>query len=92
MLSKKEKIIRHREANSRYYHRNYQKYAAKVLALRSGIKQPKYCEVCGEKISFLHRHHYDYNKPLSFVWVCTKCHGFIHTYLNRVEELNELAK
>jgi hypothetical protein len=42
------------------------------------VKRPDNCEKCGEAIQHLHAHHADYSKPLEVIWLCPKCHGFIH--------------
>lgn len=48
-------------------------------AIRTGQLERAYnCELCDEKCK-THAHHVDYGKPLSVVWVCTKCHGKCHT-------------
>lgn len=44
---------------------------------RGNISPPKACERCGIS-SKLHAHHYDYNKPLTVLWVCIPCHKWIH--------------
>lgn len=46
------------------------------------IGKPKECECCGRKID-LGGHHEDYSKPLEVIWLCAKCHCFIHKYNNR---------
>jgi hypothetical protein len=49
------------------------------------ITVPSYCSVCGQKMleladgrSGLHAHHFDYDNPLSVVWVCVPCHAMLH--------------
>lgn len=53
-------------------------------ALKAGeITKPEWCCICGVRDEDagghgLHKHHFDYSKPLDIVWLCTKCHGQIH--------------
>ena len=48
------------------------------LAVRQGhIDKPKSCQECGTRCN-PHGHHEDYTKPLSVMWLCTKCHGMKH--------------
>ena len=54
-------------------------------ALKKGIvKAKKKCEECKEVKVFrdgrtgVHAHHPDYNKPLTVMWLCQKCHYAWH--------------
>ena len=52
-------------------------------AVKSGkIKKPEECSCCGhnEKVN---GHHKDYNKPLEVIWLCTKCHKFLHSRIDQ---------
>jgi hypothetical protein len=69
---------RHRTKNNTY-HLVEAAIAAGVITI------PSHCSVCGQKIpeladgrSGLHAHHFDYNNPLSVVWVCVSCHAMLH--------------
>ena len=42
------------------------------------IERQKECQVCGCKEVKTEAHHWDYDKPLDVIWVCTACHGWIH--------------
>lgn len=42
---------------------------------RGAIKRLIACERCGASGVRLEKHHEDYSKPLSVVWLCCKCHG-----------------
>ena len=50
-------------------------------AVKTGkIQKPSRCSVCGTVGSIveefrLEGHHNDYRRPLSVVWVCTRCHA-----------------
>lgn len=46
-------------------------------AVKNGklIKQP--CFICGSQID-IEAHHFDYNKPLSVIWLCKEHHRWIH--------------
>jgi ribosome-binding protein aMBF1 (putative translation factor) len=47
-------------------------------AIEKGILvKPLYCELCGSTIK-IEAHHYDYNKPLDVIFVCSKCHHQLH--------------
>ena len=35
------------------------------------------CECCGKE-GKLEAHHWDYDRPLSVVWLCYRCHGMYH--------------
>ena len=51
------------------------------MAVRKSILyKPDKCSKCKRKIDKrgLQAHHSDYTKPLDVVWVCRKCHGFLH--------------
>ena len=51
---------------------------AAARAVRRGLlTPPSNCEDCG-KDDRLHKHHWDYSKPLSVEWLCPKCHGARH--------------
>lgn len=41
------------------------------------IKKPKVCSLC-RRLTKIHGHHPDYNKPLAVVWCCASCHRKIH--------------
>lgn len=46
--------------------------------LRYGkLERPNTCSVCGVECK-PQAHHPDYSKPTEIIWVCTKCHAFIH--------------
>lgn len=70
---------RNRTNNYRQKYKNKQKAVAIVQRnLLSGkLKRIDQCEVCGINKSE-HAHHEDYSKPLDILWVCIKCHGYIH--------------
>lgn len=52
-------------------------------ALKSGkIIKPDICEICGASNN-LEAHHSDYSKPEDVIWVCRKCHLYIHRGHNK---------
>ena len=64
-------------------------YAQNALeyAIRKGIvERETICETCGDAGKFkdgrtkIQAHHPDYNKPLSVMWLCQKCHHEWHKY------------
>jgi len=42
------------------------------------LKPNETCEMCKKKCK-THAHHEDYDKPLDIKWLCTACHGKIHS-------------
>jgi len=50
-------------------------------AIKTGtLKKPVHCMCClsNRKIQ---AHHEDYSKPYEVLWLCIKCHSFLHSYL-----------
>jgi len=48
-------------------------------AVRYGkMQKSNTCEMCGKQ-GTTQAHHEDYSKPLDVIWVCTTCHGKIHS-------------
>lgn len=76
------------EARRRYRAKYIEKRIAvdKVAyAIKTGkLKRPEKCELC-KTCCTPEAHHYDYAKPLTVVWVCTKCHAKIHKELRTQE-------
>lgn len=56
---------RRRNANNRVY-----------IAVRDGRLIPERCLVCGA--SDVQAHHWDYDQPLSVIWLCPEHHGMVH--------------
>lgn len=55
-------------------------------AIEKGIiTRPQYCQICGKTNCKIQGHHYDYNKPLDVIWVCTECHGNLHKKYNKMQ-------
>lgn len=52
-------------------------------AIRDGrLSKPSNCESCGTS-ERIHGHHFDYDKPLDVMWLCTVCH---HKWHNKYGE------
>lgn len=70
-------------------------YRVVEAALNAGeIVKPEACCICGTRDDEagkhgLHKHHFDYGKPLDVVWLCAKCHGQIHKIIR--ERRKEVA-
>lgn len=64
---------------------NAQQKARRALSMGL-IKKAELCQRCFKNSEKLQGHHDDYNKPLSVLWLCSKCHGLRH------KELNELKR
>lgn len=48
-------------------------------AIRLGkIIKPSACENCGDEGVKLDKHHHDYERPLSVIFLCKKCHMYLH--------------
>ena len=71
-----------RKAKDKYIEKNPVKRAAHVIlgnAVRDGrINKPSACQACGAQKGRIHGHHNDYAKPLSVIWLCSKCHQTWH--------------
>lgn len=46
---------------------------------RGDLVRPDECQRCFTTDRKIHAHHDDYSKPLVVQWVCTTCHGLIHS-------------
>jgi len=70
------------EARRRYRKANPHKFLARQKAGRAQRKgrlvKPTACQLCGETLKRLVKHHPDYSQPLQVQWLCDKCHGFVH--------------
>ena len=50
-----------------------------IRAVRCGeMQKPHACEICRQVKRRIMAHHYDYRRPLEIVWLCPKCHYFLH--------------
>lgn len=71
----------HREQAKDYY-RNMNKdrknciYVLNAL-LKAGLVKPDKCEIC-KGLEDTQSHHPDYSNPFEFIWLCKRCHAFIH--------------
>ncbi len=58
-------------------------------ARQSGwLIKPKNCQCCNS-IRPLQGHHFDYDRPKDVIWLCLKCHGFLHKYMNFLCQLQD---
>ena len=48
--------------------------AVRIAVANGTIIKPDCCEICNKEHSQIEAHHEDYSKPLSVVWVCSRCH------------------
>jgi len=84
---------KHREYTKAYNIQNLEKLGAQQK-LRRAINSKKLfraenCEECGIKCK-PDAHHYDYKKPLDVIWLCKKCHVYIHhSYKFHAKRLSE---
>lgn len=71
---------------------NPKEYKARILvanAVKSKkIEKPLRCQHCGSD-STLHGHHYDYDKPLSVIWLCVPCHRQIHAFMDLIDQTDK---
>jgi hypothetical protein len=51
---------------------------AVAAAIRSGALKSLPCEGCGSTTK-IQAHHHDYSKPLDVKWLCSLCHGKVHS-------------
>jgi hypothetical protein len=52
-----------------------QRARIRLQSSRKFTNPPETCSVCGEQPETrIERHHYDYDDPSHFVWVCKPCH------------------
>lgn len=79
----------HRGTKANGYAQNALEYA-----VRKGIVERKTaCEACGDRGTFkdgrtkIQAHHSDYNKPLSVMWLCQRCHHEWHKNNKAIERL-----
>jgi hypothetical protein len=69
---------RKKKAFSVYYKKTGGAISKVRNALKSGkLIKPKRCQACGGKWK-IEGHHEDYNKPLEVIWLCNKCHIYLH--------------
>lgn len=46
-------------------------------AVKRGYPKPINCERC-DADGRIHAHHYDYQRSLDVLWLCVKCHEWVH--------------
>jgi hypothetical protein len=66
--------------------------SAVTYALHLGwisFSKPLRCQICGQ-VRRLHAHHPDYERPTEVMWLCPRCHGFIHRLSRKLGTLDEL--
>lgn len=53
-------------------------------AIKNGaLTRPEECEICSQNCK-PEAHHPDYREPLNVAWLCSGCHGKVHSALNYV--------
>lgn len=84
-----KRLAKYREQKREWGYKNRHKRNAHnklKRAIKKGIIiKPKYCQLCGKTNCEIQGHHYDYNKPLEVIWVCTECHGNLHKTYNKMQ-------
>lgn len=53
-------------------HRDIQ-YVTSQLRLKGFLTPSDHCEECG-RLTKTETHHYNYDNPLNFLWLCKTCH------------------
>lgn len=90
-----ERYKKYKEQQNSWAKRNKNKRNAhnklKRVLQKGSIIKPNNCQICGKTNCLIYGHHYDYNKPLDVIWVCSECHGKLHRKYNKLE-LNNLIK
>jgi hypothetical protein len=80
-----EKLKKYRDQQMDYVKRNRHKSNARQklarALLKGKVKRANNCEHCGIEDN-IQGHHYDYNKPLDVIWLCSKCHANEHIRIN----------
>jgi hypothetical protein len=80
-LSHRRLLVRHKEWNR-----------LKRAIKRGDVVRASACEACGRTTTRLCGHHEDYSKPLEVIWLCMRCHRYIHTPSTRPEILKKLGR
>lgn len=68
---------KHRESVYRYINKYPERQRARIQA-RQIRKEIANCESCLKSNLKLHKHHPDYSKPFTVIYLCTSCHGKEH--------------
>lgn len=71
---KRKKYVDNLDNRKKLNARRAVKYAIEI----GKLVKPTKCEEC-MSASKLSAHHNDYNRKLEVLWVCSKCHGLIHS-------------
>ena len=80
----------HRKALKKYAERYPDKAKAVRTvraAIRSGKLEKQPCVLCGSE-KRIQAHHFDYESPLSVIWLCEPCHKAVHRELNELKRTN----
>ena len=83
-IEKHRNFYRKRKNMWRFKNRNRQEKQEVTNVVSNAVQsgkliKPKTC-LCCDCERPLQAHHHDYDKPLDIIWLCSKCHGFIHSY------------
>ena len=77
------KTCQYKVQQQRYYQEGSKiraKWKARDAYKTGKLQKPSCCQRCG-KNKLLDRHHPNYSKPLKVIWVCRKCHIWLHSSL-----------
>lgn len=73
------------ECNQKSAVQNHKRTISAKLRQQVGfgnINKPSTCSNCGQQKQQdeIHGHHEDYTKPYSVIWLCEKCHAYLHAH------------
>ena len=68
---------RQKRKSDGYLRHNARQKVSRAIA-KGQLKKHDECFFCGASDG-LQAHHHDYSKPLDVFWLCTSCHGKLHT-------------
>jgi hypothetical protein len=95
---KRSQYQKHRLGRIAYRERNYwdrhvenlARATARRAVLSGKLKCPSVCSSCGSD-DLIEAHHATYSKPLSVTWLCSLCHGQLHSWKRKIQEIQARA-